>query len=117
MSHTVRRRKSHKAWAKGMKSRAPIECAANTQPAPRRAPTKSEREHLVTDHAVLRWLERVTGVDVAQQVRDEILAEGRDQVIPKVNFGKIRIADSNVVLQIVQGRVVTVKLRISEGTA
>lgn len=110
MSHTIRRRRSHNAWSNTPKQHA----AALPAPSPvveRRAPTKSEREHLVTDHAVLRWLERVTGVDVASQVRAEILAEGREQLIAKVNFGKIRISDSNVVLQIVGGRVVTVKLR------
>lgn len=110
MSHTIRRRKSHTAWQKGKGSSLALE----TAPVPRRiaaarpAPTKSEAEHLVTDHAVLRWLERVTGIDVATQIRDEILAEGRADLVRSVGKGKIRIHDTSVSLVVAGGRVLTV---------
>jgi len=63
---------------------------------------------LVTDHAVVRYLERVMGVDV-DAVRAKILADGRRDLLPKIRFGKIRIADGSVVLKVREGRVVTVQ--------
>lgn len=109
MSHTVRRRKSHTAWHKGKGDNL----ARDAQPAPRvalakPAPAKAEPEQLVTDHAVLRWLERVTGIDVATQVREEILAGGRAELIRTVGKGKIRVHGSNVSLVVAAGRVITV---------
>ena len=111
MSHTIRRRKSHTAWQKGRGDNL----ARETQPAPRvhlaaPPPTRSEAEQLVSDHAVLRWLERVTGIDVDTQVRDEILAEGRAELIRTVGKGRIKVHGSNVTLVVAAGRVITVVL-------
>lgn len=110
MSNTIRRRNTHRAWGHAAPKASKVAGAPAVVPV-RRAPTRNERDWLVTDHAVLRWLERVTGIDVARQVRDEILAEGREELIPKVGNGKICLGDIDAVLQIVAGRVVTVKVR------
>lgn len=64
---------------------------------------------LVTDHAVLRYLERIVGVDVAAQVRAEILGQGRDRLIRGIGKGKLAMHSHGAVLEIVDGRVVTVK--------
>lgn len=106
MSHTVRRRKQHQAHHHRQRGKAPL---AVMEHAPE--PTRASEVDMVTDHAVLRWLERVTGIDVATQVRAEILAEGRARLIRTIGNGKIRVAGSNAVLQVLNGRVVTVKTR------
>jgi hypothetical protein len=114
MSHTIRRRDSHTRNERAGRRARPAEAprhhagAAAAKPARRAANPLHE---LVTDHAVLRWLERVTGIDVGTQVRDEILAEGRATMIQRIGFGKLRMHDGRVLLQIREGRVVTVKVR------
>lgn len=107
MSHTVRRRNTHKAHHHRRKTHRD----AATPQEPAVAATRPTKDYLVTDHAVLRWLERVTGLDVAAAVREEICAEGRGQLIAEVGQGKIHIAGTNATLQVVAGRVVTVKTR------
>ncbi len=103
MTHTIRRRNTHRSRHRREHSPRPV------RPTPARpVVTKDERNALVTDHAVLRWIERVTGIDVASQVRAEILADGRDVLIPSIGKGSLCINDGAVVLKIKCGRVVTV---------
>lgn len=64
---------------------------------------------LVTDHAVLRYLERKHGLSIAAVI-DEMLGDGRAALVPKIGFGKVKCPGLGVVLQVRDGRVVTVKL-------
>ena len=113
MSHTHRRRHRHKAHCHRGRFRQDVPTGAEPEASPRKAPAAGEQ--LVTDHAVLRWLERVTGIDVARQVREEILADGRDALIAEVGKGRIHVAGSNAVLRIVNGRVITVTTKDGHG--
>lgn len=61
----------------------------------------------VTDHAVLRWIERVRGVDL-DQVRAEILAQGREQWVAE-GVASVKLPELGVVLVARDGVVVTVK--------
>jgi hypothetical protein len=61
----------------------------------------------VTDHAVLRWIERVRGVDLAL-VREEILAQGREQWIAE-GVASVKLPALRVVLVIREGVVITVR--------
>ena len=61
----------------------------------------------VTDHAVLRWIERVDGVDLAK-VRAAILAQGREQWIA-AGVASVTLPDLGVSLVVRNGVVVTVK--------
>lgn len=68
-----------------------------------------DTERLVTDHAVLRYLERVLGIDV-DGVRATILAGGRDRLIRGLGKGRIKVYDSNAELLVINSTVVTVTL-------
>lgn len=61
---------------------------------------------IVTEHAMLRWLERVHGVNL-QLIVDEVLAEGRAGMIYLLESGRIPVSDG-VRLVIKNRRVVTV---------
>lgn len=63
---------------------------------------------LVSDHAVLRWLERITGVDVRGPVVEAMLGDGRAELVRVVHNGQIRIAGTDAILKIADGKVVTV---------
>lgn len=107
MSHTHRRRRTRDDWQRVRIERG----RPGAKPAPQpRSTGRDTPAELVSDHAVLRYLERVVGVDVGAQVRALLLADGRAELIRTVVRGKIRIPDTGAVLQIADGRVVTVKL-------
>jgi hypothetical protein len=72
--------------------------------------SKLPADCLVTDHAVVRYIERVLGVDL-ELAREAILADGRAEAIRAIGRGRIRIANSEAVLEVMDGRVVTVKTR------
>lgn len=63
---------------------------------------------LVTDHAVLRWLERVSGLDVRGPVVESMLGEGRAAMVQSIKYGQIRIAGTEALLVVENSRVVTV---------
>lgn len=60
----------------------------------------------ITDHAIVRYLERVKGVDI-QAVCAEILADGRRDVIKKLRNCRIKVAN-RMRLIVRLGTVVTV---------
>lgn len=64
---------------------------------------------IVSDHALVRWLERITGVDIRASVEPEILAQGRGELIKRMGQGKIRLLEHDAQLVIRGGRVVTVE--------
>lgn len=107
MSHTVRRRKSHTAHQRGWGSKAPTP-RERGRPLLRTARRGRRENPVVTDHAIVRWLERVCGIDVRAKIEADILADGRDQLISKVGNGRIRINGTRTTLVVAQGFVVSV---------
>jgi hypothetical protein len=61
----------------------------------------------VSDHAVLRYLQHVKGVDV-KTIREELLAEGRSKVIKELRTCKVPINGSGFRLVARNGLIVTV---------
>lgn len=60
----------------------------------------------VTDHALVRWMERMLGMDF-DQVREQILPATLIPTVEAIGTGKIPIGDG-LVLVVVDRRVVTV---------
>lgn len=61
----------------------------------------------VTDHAVLRYLERLCGIDV-DAVRATLLADGRGALVARIAKGKIVAHELGARLVVNNGRVVSV---------
>lgn len=79
------------------------------KPAPQgRAPVAPDASPHITDHAVLRWMERVHGIDLRTVVETEINAGGRVGIIARIGTGRLKLAQPNVVLMIRGGVVVSV---------
>lgn len=67
---------------------------------------------LITDHAVLRYAERVLGMDVRAVVEHAVLScDNRGRLIRKIHRGRIRLGDSDVMLVVERGQVVTVVVK------
>lgn len=106
MSHTNRRRKGHTAHQRGWGHQAPT---VRERHRPRRMARKGHHETpVVTDHAIVRWLERVCGLDVRGKIEAEILGGGRDELIAAIGNGRIRIEGSRTALLVRSGLVVSV---------
>ena len=108
MSKTRRRRKNAVPYDQlqirerhSRKGRAPTVDATSE-------PGKTEPP-IVSDHALVRWLERITGIDIRASVEPQILAHGRDDLIKRMGQGKIRLLEHDAQLVIRGGRVVTVE--------
>lgn len=63
-------------------------------------------EPVITDHAMLRWLERVAGVDL-EEVRAAILSDGRAAWVA-AGSTYIRVPALDVAVVADQGRVITI---------
>ena len=61
---------------------------------------------MVTDHAVIRYIEKVLGIDV-DAIRREITADGRDQTIKYMDDGRVSVS-GKYTLVIANHKVVTV---------
>lgn len=61
---------------------------------------------VVTDHALVRYLQRVMGIDV-DRFRRDLVADGRAKLIETMGEGRVATPDG-VVLIVVDGRVVSV---------
>ena len=68
---------------------------------------------VVTDHAVVRWLERVHGLDI-DAVRRAVLAEGRETWLAS-GATAIHAHQIGVTLIAEKGRVITVKPQTKRG--
>lgn len=66
-------------------------------------------EVLITDHAVLRYLERYCGVDI-ESVKRWILAGGRGELVRKMRSGRFPI-DAGAKLVAKDGVIITIVLR------
>lgn len=73
---------------------ADLEVAENSKP-------------MVSDHAVLRWMERCMGFDI-EAVRRKILSDGRAETIEAIGSGKIPVAGESAHLVVKSKTVVTV---------
>lgn len=60
----------------------------------------------VTDHAIVRYMERCMGIDI-DAVKRELLADGRENMIKKLRSGKFPMGNG-AKLVVVEGNVVTV---------
>lgn len=68
---------------------------------------------VVTDHAVVRWLERVHGLDI-DAVRRAVLAEGRETWLA-AGATAIHAHQIGVTLIAEKGRVITIKPQTKRG--
>jgi hypothetical protein len=66
----------------------------------------------ITDHAMLRYIERVMGVDMAQ-VRENILPRSNQQAVRRLGSGSFPIGEHRIVVK--GGRIVTVKNNQQKG--
>lgn len=66
---------------------------------------KTPKVH-VTDHAVVRYLERVVGIDV-EDIRRRITA-GRESTIAAIPKGELLVSDRKMKLAVINGTVVSV---------
>lgn len=70
-----------------------------------------ELRDLVSDHALVRYLERVRGFDF-DPIRAEILSDGRRVAVQAMGQGRLPIGSDGLDLVVASGRVVTVAPRI-----
>ena len=64
---------------------------------------------MLTDHAVLRYAERVLGIPVRQAVEERVFSDSRRaEVIRLMKQGRLRLGESDVYLVVENGHVVTV---------
>lgn len=112
MSHTHRRKRDHNAHRRGQ-FRAYVVAAAREREREQAKPRRTVEQGtapVITDHAIVRWMERVYGLDVRGKIEAEIYAEGRDELIRTVGTGRIRINGTDTCLVVKQGYVVSVLL-------
>ena len=73
----------------------------------KRVRSVDERGGMVTDHALVRWLERVVGIDVRACFVREFMSQGRADLIANMPHGKIFVEDTATTLVVQSGKVVT----------
>lgn len=107
MSKTRRRRHSHNAKQCGYPSRL---MGRDSSPISAMPPQKQDRTPpVVSDHAVVRWMERAIGIDVRAKAENHILGEGREQVIATIGSGRIKLPGFDLWVVVRGGRVATVE--------
>jgi len=113
MSHTIRRRRSHNRHQRGELRCQQMgrERDAVRKPA-RPVPTVDQVALMATDHAVVRWMTRVVGVDVRGAFIEQLLTPDRAALVSSMQNGRVRVNDTSIVLIVRGGVVASV---ISEG--
>lgn len=105
MSHTIRRKRSHTPHDRGERTWR----RARNCPPPVQAKARARRDEamarMVSDHAIVRWMMRVVGIDLRQKFIANLLTHERAELIAAMQSGRVRVNDTNVVL-IVRGGVV-----------
>ena len=66
-------------------------------PQPKKPSQKWQRP-CVSDHAVLRYLQRVLSIDV-DRIRGQILSDGRAELIRRIQSGKVRTTEFTLVVR------------------
>lgn len=113
MSHTVRRRRTHNAHQRGELRCQRLSRDRGVPAKPARAtPTTDEVAQMATDHAVVRWMTRVVGVDIRRHFIEQLLPPERAALVAGMQSGRLRVHDTNVVLVVRGGVVASV---IAEG--
>lgn len=108
MSHTHRRRRSHTPHNRGayrIQVTRQRPHPVDPTPAPR---TYDQRYDMVTDHAIVRWMSRVVGIDLRAKFVADLLPPERAELASTMKSGKLRVNDTNVVLVIRGGVVASV---------
>ena len=115
MSHTIRRRHTHNAQQRGQRRdpRRGEKRAAPSMPE-RVAPAPADASLMATDHAVVRWMTRVVGVDIRRHFIEQLLPPERAKLVARMQSGTLRVHDTNVVL-VVRGGVVASVIVQGEG--
>lgn len=116
MSKTARRRDTHNAHTQG---RHRQNGDVRRRPPPIRATPKArtgtELQAMVTDHAIVCWLERVHGLDVKGEFVRQLLSQERAELAATMKTGRLRINDTTTVLYIREGAVVSVAVNGQDG--
>lgn len=117
MSRTTRRFKTHTAHQRGRrKHHAPV--AQERGPRHGKIKGRAVEEDTparVTDHALVRWLERVEGIDIRDKIEAAMFADGRAELVDRIVSGRIRIADTDTVLVIKNCSIVSVVIEPRHG--
>ena len=69
---------------------------------------EDRRRLLVTDHAIVRYCERILGIDIKRAVVDELLGDGREEMVRGMVNGELRVGHTDIVLRVVNSQVITV---------
>lgn len=72
---------------------------------------RAQRDALITDHAIIRWLERIVGIDIGRQVRDAILETVGEARLREIDNANLWLPDHGVQFVIRNGRVITVRTK------
>lgn len=108
MSKTARRRDTHTAHEQGRYRPHYVRRRPHPVEAVRAPIARSDLEAMVTDHAIVNWLERVHGINVRGQFVRELLSQDRAQLALQMKTGRLRVNDTCTVLYIRDGHVVAV---------
>lgn len=112
MSHTIRRR-THTRFQRGELRGQKLGRERSEKQKPLRpVPTHDEVALMATDHAVVRWMTRVVGVDIRRHFIEQLLPPERAALVAGMQSGRLRVHDTNVVLVVRGGVVASV---IAEG--
>lgn len=69
----------------------------------------TQESPLLTDHAVIRYAERVMGIPIRSMVTERIFSNpGRANMVRKLGRGRLRLGPSDVILVVEGARVATV---------
>ena len=114
MSHTIRRRRCHTSHQRGRPHLPDVERRPRALRAVRKHRSQDELGKLVTDHAIVRWMECIVGIDLRARFIADLLSQDRAEMIASMSHGKVRVNDTDVMLSICNGKVVTVAIRGSD---
>lgn len=105
MSHTIRRKRSHTPHERGGWRQNEVRNRPQPVRPQRRERAAADVSRMVSDHAVVRWMQRVVGLDLRQQFIASLLPPERAELVATMQSGRLRVHDTPVVL-IVRGGVV-----------
>ena len=108
MSHTHRRRNTHNGHQRGRHGLVETTRRKPLVRASRPVRTQNQMAGMMTDHAVVRWLERVVGIDVRAKFVADLLTQERAELASAMQSGKLRVHDTDTILVIRNGVVISV---------
>lgn len=114
MSHTIRRKHSHTRHQRGRPHLPDIARRPRALRAAKPQRSADELGKLVTDHALVRWMERVVGIDLRAKFIEDMFTQARAELISTMAHGKVRVNDTDIILAVCNGKVVTVAIKGAE---